>query len=88
MSVRPDQQRHAAVRRLLEDDVRDSPAELLAILNAVSDGIIAQDPTGAAVYANDAAARLCGFGSAEALALYRLNALDATVKGALEHGLG
>ena len=65
MSVRPDQQRHAAVRRLLEDDIRDSPAELLAILNAVSDGIIAQDPTGAAVYANDAAARLCGFGTAE-----------------------
>jgi len=27
------------------------------------------------------------FGSAEALALYRLNALDTTVKGALEHGL-
>jgi 3'-5' exoribonuclease len=27
------------------------------------------------------------FHSAEALALYRLNALDATVKGALEHGL-
>ena len=27
-----------------------------------------------------------GFGSPEALALYRLNALDATVKGALEHG--
>ena len=27
------------------------------------------------------------FGSAEALALYRLNALDAAVKGALEHGL-
>jgi 3'-5' exoribonuclease len=27
------------------------------------------------------------FGSPEALALYRLNALDATVKGALEHGL-
>jgi len=27
------------------------------------------------------------FGSAEALALFRLNALDATVKGALEHGL-
>ena len=27
------------------------------------------------------------FGSAEALALYRLNALDATVKGALEQGL-
>jgi 3'-5' exoribonuclease len=28
------------------------------------------------------------FGSAEALALHRLNALDAGVKGALEHGLG
>jgi 3'-5' exoribonuclease len=28
------------------------------------------------------------FGSAEALALYRLNALDASVKGALEHGTG
>ena len=27
------------------------------------------------------------FSSAEALALFRLNALDATVKGALEHGL-
>ena len=27
------------------------------------------------------------FASAEALALYRLNALDAGVKGALEHGL-
>ncbi|HVP03074.1 MAG TPA: HD domain-containing protein [Solirubrobacteraceae bacterium] len=28
------------------------------------------------------------FASAEALALYRLNALDASVKGAIEHGLG
>ena len=28
------------------------------------------------------------FGSPEALALYRLNALDASVKGALEHGMG
>jgi 3'-5' exoribonuclease len=27
------------------------------------------------------------FGTPEALALYRLNALDASVKGALEHGL-
>ena len=27
------------------------------------------------------------FASAEALALYRINALDAGVKGALEHGL-
>ena len=28
------------------------------------------------------------FASPEALALYRVNALDAGVKGALEHGLG
>jgi 3'-5' exoribonuclease len=27
------------------------------------------------------------FASAEALALYRINALDASIKGALEHGL-
>ena len=31
--------------------------------------------------------RGAGFASPEALALYRLNALDASVKGALEHGL-
>jgi 3'-5' exoribonuclease len=27
------------------------------------------------------------FGSLEALALYRLNALEASVKGAIDHGL-
>jgi 3'-5' exoribonuclease len=27
------------------------------------------------------------FGSPEAFALYRLNALDASLKGALEHGM-
>ena len=37
--------------------------------------------------ARAAGAGRTGFPSAEALALYRLNALDATVKGALEHGL-
>ncbi len=35
-----------------------------------------------------AAAPAGRFGSAEALALYRINALDAGVKGVLEHGLG
>ena len=64
MSLRQDRQRRAAVQTLAEHDLRASPGELLAILNAVSDGIVAQDPTGAAVYANDAAARLCGFDSA------------------------
>ena len=28
------------------------------------------------------------FGSVEALTLYRMNALDAGIKGAFEHGLG
>jgi 3'-5' exoribonuclease len=28
------------------------------------------------------------FASVEAMALYRINAVDAAVKGALEHGLG
>jgi 3'-5' exoribonuclease len=37
--------------------------------------------------AGHAAGRTRGFGSPEALALYRLNSLDASVKGALEHGL-
>lgn len=36
---------------------------------------------------NRAGARGRGFGTPEALALYRLNALDAGIKGALEHGL-
>ncbi len=41
------------------------------------------------VLAHHGAANLPGgrFASAEALALYRVNGLDATVKGALEHGL-
>ena len=34
------------------------------------------------------ALRLRNFPSAEAIALYRLNALDAQIKTALEHGLG
>jgi 3'-5' exoribonuclease len=33
------------------------------------------------------ALRMRSFPSAEAIALYRLNALDAQVKGALEHGI-
>ena len=41
--------------------------EYLQILEAVADGITAQDPTGRLIYANDAAARLVGFDSAEAM---------------------
>ena len=51
------------------------PARLLALRHAIA--------------AHHGADPLPGrrFGSPEALALYRLNALDASVKGALEHGL-
>ena len=42
-------------------------------------------PDGAGVSPRSGA-RGAGFGSPEALALYRINALDAAVKGALEHG--
>jgi hypothetical protein len=37
--------------------------------------------------ARSAGAGRAGFPSAEALALYRLNALDASIKGALERGI-
>ena len=42
-----------------------TPDELASILRSVEDGITAQGPDGALLYANDAAARLCGLASAE-----------------------
>jgi PAS domain S-box-containing protein len=42
-----------------------TPDELGSILHHVGDGITAQGPDGRLVYANDAAARLCGLESAE-----------------------
>jgi signal transduction histidine kinase len=39
----------------------DAPAQLDAVLNAIADGIIVADHRGMRLYANDAAARLCGF---------------------------
>ncbi|MEP7336037.1 MAG: PAS domain-containing protein, partial [Actinomycetota bacterium] len=42
----------------------DSRADLEAILRQVADGITVQDVEGTLVYANDAAARLVGFGTA------------------------
>ena len=41
------------------------PNELASILRSVADGITAQAPDGRLVYANDAAALLCGLASAE-----------------------
>lgn len=39
--------------------------DYVQILEAVADGITAQDPTGRLIYANDAAARLAGFATAD-----------------------
>ncbi|MDX6439110.1 MAG: hypothetical protein QOF45_1693 [Gaiellaceae bacterium] len=48
-------------------DVPASPEELASILRNVADGITAQGPDGRLVFANDAAARLCGLESSEEL---------------------
>ncbi len=65
--------------RLLEDHVRASgldEARALAVAHCVL------------THHGPEAAPQRRFASAEALALYRVNALDASVKGAIEHGLG
>jgi PAS domain S-box-containing protein len=48
-------------------NVPASPEELASILRNVADGITAQGPDGRLVFANDAAARLCGLDSSEEL---------------------
>ncbi len=55
----------AAVGRVRTGEITASPVELASILRHVADGITAQGPDGRLVYANDAAARLCGLESAE-----------------------
>jgi len=54
--------RHAA-----EEDLRLSRDQFAIILQGAADGITAQDQTGQLRYANDAAARMFGYPSAEAL---------------------
>ncbi len=50
-----------------QEELRRSRDQLNAILQGVADGITVLDPGGRVIYANDAAARLFGFGSAEGL---------------------
>lgn len=59
--------RDASERRRSERDVRSHRDQLNAILSGVSDGITAQDKSGRLIFANDAAARACGFDTAEEL---------------------
>jgi 3'-5' exoribonuclease len=74
---------HLAIgAEIVGDAARPLPAERrLALLNCV---LSHHGPDAGPARGRSAASR--GFASAEALALYRLNALDASVKGALEHG--
>ncbi len=54
-------------RRQVEQALRASHNHLQAILRSAEEGITVQDAGGRFIYANNAAARLCGFPSAEAL---------------------
>ena len=59
-----------AARRQAELDERDtrrSRDQLDLILRSIGEGVTVQVPEGKMIFANDAAARLCGFDSAEAL---------------------
>ncbi len=54
-------------RQHAEGELRHSRDQLDAILRGVDDGITVQAPDGHLIYANDTAAQLCGYPSAEAL---------------------
>jgi 3'-5' exoribonuclease len=78
---------HLAIgAQILGEAARELPDERrIALLHCV---LSHHGPDAGAAKARAAGPRGRGFGSPEALALYRLNALDATIKGALEHGAG
>jgi PAS domain S-box-containing protein len=54
-------------RFLIEDELRRSRDEIEIILNGISEGITAQDSHGRLLYANQAAAEIIGYASAEEL---------------------
>jgi len=62
-----DSARLYANMRRSEHELRASHDELRVILDGIADGITVQDPDGHLVYANDVAARVLGFGSAQEL---------------------
>jgi len=57
----------ATQRKRAERELVESRAELEAMFGGVADGITAQDVSGRLVYANDAAAQLIGFATAQEL---------------------
>jgi PAS domain S-box-containing protein len=59
-------QKEIAERQWAEEELRGSRNQLEIILGGVADGITAQDASGRLFYANEAAARMCGFSSVRA----------------------
>lgn len=53
--------------QLDERDMRQSRDQLDLILRGIAEGVTVQTPDGSLIFANDAAARLCGFDSADKL---------------------
>jgi PAS domain S-box-containing protein len=60
-------QTEIAEREWAQAELRSSRDELRVILEGVADGVTAQDPTGRIIYANEAAARMIGYSSGQAL---------------------
>jgi PAS domain S-box-containing protein len=60
-------QTEIAEREWAQTELRSSRDELRVILESVADGVTAQDPTGRIIYANEAAARMIGYSSGQAL---------------------
>lgn len=60
-------QREISEREIAEREMRNSRDQLEVILRGVTDGITAQGPDGRLVYANEAAAAIVGYPSAQAL---------------------
>jgi PAS domain S-box-containing protein len=56
-----------ARRLVAARELQSSRDQLAVILQGVADGITVQDPTGRLIYANDAAARICGYPSGAAM---------------------
>jgi PAS domain S-box-containing protein len=54
-------------RKRAEQELRQSRDQIEIMLRGVADGITAQNPTGQLIYANDAAAQLTGYDSAQEL---------------------
>ena len=62
MSAAPDL---SPLERQLEEALRRSWDHLAVILGSIAEGLLAQDATGTILFANEVAARMCGFDSVE-----------------------